>query len=258
MKILYIDNHMLALEKSGGVLCQPNHTDDPSLEGQGKAWIKHHFQKPGNVFLHAVHRLDRPVSGIVLFARTDKALSRLNASMRGGFCRKIYTALIEGSLAHETGMLEHYLVKAPFGSRLAAHSRESGAKKCSLTYRCLQTFPYFSLIEIELLSGRYHQIRAQFSAIGHPLVGDSKYGSQDPLETLFLHHSTLSFPHPITGTTLLIASPYPSAWDTKIPRSTAHTLLNTRQDNPKLRLLTHLSEEKHDMKDLLDTHDEKK
>ena len=211
LKILYVDNHLLALQKPAGLLCQPNDTPDPSLEAQGKAWVKEHFKKPGNVFLHAVHRLDRPVSGIVLFARTDKALSRLNAAMRAGHFHKLYWALIEGSMPQDSGVLEHDLVKEEFAARLATiHDRD--AKKCLLKYKTIRNFSRFSLLEIELLTGRYHQIRAQLAAMGNPLVGDGKYGSTASSKILFLHHLSLEFPHPVTHERLLIEAPLPPTW----------------------------------------------
>ena len=210
-KILFVDNHLLALQKPAGLLCQPNDTSDPSLEAEGKAWVKQHFKKQGNVFLHAVHRLDRPVSGVVLFARTDKALSRLNASMRAGHFHKLYWALIEGSLPKDAGVLEHDLVKEEFSARLASvHDRD--AKKCLLKYKTLKKFSHFSLVEVDLLTGRYHQIRVQLAAMGHPIVGDSKYGSHTASKILFLHHLSLEFPHPVTHESLLIEAPLPIAW----------------------------------------------
>ncbi len=212
LKVLYVDNHLLALQKPAGLLCQPNDTPDPSLEAQGKAWVKKHFKKPGNVFLHAVHRLDRPVSGVVLFARTDKALSRLNASMRAGHFHKLYWALIEGSLPEDEGVLEHHLVKEEFSARLAT-AKDQDAKKCLLKYKIIKKKSRFSVVEIDLLTGRYHQIRAQFAAMGHPIVGDSKYGSTASPKTLFLHHLSLEFPHPVTHERLLVEAPVPAAWN---------------------------------------------
>lgn len=212
VKVLFVDNHLLALQKPAGLLCQPNHTEDPSLEAQGKAWVKGHFKKPGNVFLHAVHRLDRPVSGVVLFARTDKALTRLNASMRSGHFRKIYVALIEGALPKDEGVLEHDLVKEEFYARHASLD-EKEAKKCLLKYKAIRKSSHFSLVEIELMTGRYHQIRAQLSATGHPIVGDRKYGSKVSSETLHLHHASLEFPHPVTREIVVVRAPCPAGWD---------------------------------------------
>jgi 23S rRNA pseudouridine1911/1915/1917 synthase len=211
LNILYVDNHLLVLLKPAGLLCQPNHTLDPSLESEGKAWVKEHFKKPGQVFLHAVHRLDRPVSGVVLFARTGKALSRLNASLRAGHFRKRYWALIEGALLEDAGILEHYLIKKDFYAQLAT-TQNHEAKNCLLKYTVIQKSSRYSLLEIDLLTGRYHQIRAQLAASGHPIIGDRKYGSTISSTTLFLHHVSLEFPHPVTHKKLLIKAPLPNPW----------------------------------------------
>jgi 23S rRNA pseudouridine1911/1915/1917 synthase len=210
--ILFVDQHLIALAKPSGILCQPNDTEDPSLEAQAKAWIKKKFEKPGNVFLHAIHRLDRPVSGVVLFALRDKALSRLNAASREGLFSKKYFALIEGAFLEEEGILEHDLVKEEFLAR-PARKGETHSKKCLLKYKTVKKFPSKTLLEIELLTGRYHQIRAQLSATGHPIWGDRKYGSSAPTEFFFLHHASLEFPHPMSGQKILIEAPFPTYWD---------------------------------------------
>ncbi len=212
MEPLYVDNHLLVLNKSAGLLCQPNGTSDPSLELQGKEWLKRAFNKSGNVFLHAMHRLDRPVSGVVLFARTDKALSRLNAFLRKGDFHKKYIALVEGHFLQSEGILEHVLVKEEHYSRLATPNEEA-AKKCLLRYRTLKKFSDSSLIEVELLTGRYHQIRCQCAVEGHPVVGDLKYGSKVASDQLFLHHALLEFPHPTLEKMVRVEAPLPTIWD---------------------------------------------
>lgn len=194
LDILFEDNHLLAINKPAGLLTQPNETSAPDLETLAKAYLKEKYQKKGNVFLHPIHRLDKPVSGIVLFARTSKALSRLNAQMRGRTIEKTYTALIEGCPPQETATLEHILAH----SSHRAHISPKG-KPAHLTYRLLKTYPTTSLVEITLRTGRYHQIRAQFSHIGHPLVGDAKYGAQEKNSRIALHHTKLTFTHPITN-----------------------------------------------------------
>lgn len=194
LEILFEDNHLLAVNKPAGLLTQPNDTAAPDLETLAKAYLKEKYRKQGNVFLHPIHRLDKPVSGIVLFARTSKALSRLNAQMRERSIEKTYTALIEGLPSKKTATLEHLLVHASHRAYISPNG-----KLARLTYRLLETFPKAALVEINLHTGRYHQIRAQFSHIGHPLVGDAKYGAQEKSGPIALHHTKLSFIHPITN-----------------------------------------------------------
>lgn len=205
--VIYIDNHLLVLNKPAGLLTQPNESEEPSLETLGKAWLKERFQKPGNVFLAAVHRLDRPASGLVLFARTSKALSRLNDSLRSHQFQKEYLALAEGIFLENEGTLEHQLEKGAFIARV---SREG--KNCLLHYQVLQPMEGCTLLKISLHTGRYHQIRAQLAAEGHPILGDRKYGSTIPSEHLLLHHAALSFPHPITQERIQCRADYPGYW----------------------------------------------
>lgn len=198
MIVVYEDNHLLVVNKPAGLLTQPSGTDQDSLEAQAKAWIKEQYQKPGNVFLGVVHRLDKPVSGIVLFARTSKALSRLNETMRNKQSKKTYLAVVEGVPNALEGTLEHYLCHDDHEARVSG-AEDPDAKRACLHYRVLEKREGSALVEIELETGRYHQIRAQFSAIGHPIVGDWKYGSSQRGETIALHHWRLTVTHPITG-----------------------------------------------------------
>lgn len=200
MDILYVDNHILVVIKPAGLATQPSLDNENNLELQAKAWIKKEYQKPGAVYLHAVHRLDKPVSGLVLFARTSKALSRLNASMRSKEFTKKYTALVEGHIKADEGTLEHYLVHGDRKALLASKDTP-GAKLCKLHYKVLERFKEATLVRIDLDTGRYHQIRAQFAAAGHPIVGDAKYGAKPsylPVKTIALHQGEMSFPHPVT------------------------------------------------------------
>ena len=178
--------------------------------------MKEEYAKAGNVFLHAIHRIDRPVSGIVLFARTSKALSRLNNSLRDQLFQKEYLAVVEGEMSHTKGELEHYLERGEFATTVVT-KETPGAKKCLLKYRVLKKKKGYSLLRISLLTGRYHQIRAQLSAFGYPILGDRKYGSKAPIThpptPLFLHHSALSFPHPITHEKTLYEAATPPNWD---------------------------------------------
>lgn len=189
-RILFEDNHILAVYKPAGWLTQPSPKEDDSLETWAKALIKERDQKPGNVYLHAVHRLDRPVKGIVLFAKTSKALSRLNESLRKKAWEKIYFAEIEGELPAKEGVLEHYLTH---GEHEAIEDPKG--KLCRLHYK-----KRGNGVEISLETGRYHQIRAQLALAGCPIKGDVKYGAHSASDGhIHLAHIRLTFPHPITG-----------------------------------------------------------
>jgi 23S rRNA pseudouridine1911/1915/1917 synthase len=213
VEVLYEDNHLLALNKPAGLLTQPSGTPGDSLEAQAKAWIKQTRYKPGEVFLHAVHRLDRPVSGIVLFARTSKALSRMNRLMRNREVQKVYHAVITGRLPGDEGTLRHHLRHARMHSELA-HDHESGAREGILHYRVMERSRFMSLVEIRLETGRYHQIRAQLAGSGCPVLGDGRYGGrawQEP-GAIALHHQCMEFSHPTLKTPVTITAPYPAFW----------------------------------------------
>lgn len=199
--VLYEDNHLLAVNKPPGLLTQPNETEAPSLEEHAKAYLKEKYNKQGNVFLHAIHRLDKPVSGIVLFARTSKALSRLNEQMRERKMEKVYTAEVEGHLDQKEGELRHLLLHSSHHARV-----HPSGKEAHLSYRILERRPQTTLVEVTLHTGRYHQIRAQFAHIGHPIVGDTKYGVA-PASRIALHHSRLTFAHPISQELLTLTCP---------------------------------------------------
>lgn len=170
----------------------------PDFCEQVRGWIKKEFRKPGEVFCEPIHRLDRPVGGLVLFARTSKALSRLNASMRDRLIEKRYLARVEGVIEEDEGRLEHLLVH---GSH-RAHVVKSGGKHAALSYKVLKREMKSTVVEIALETGRYHQIRVQFSAIGHPIVGDEKYGAAPGALALFA--CELSFNHPVKKEPLTI------------------------------------------------------
>ncbi len=209
MEILYQDNHLFVVNKPAGILTQPTKQEPDSLETRAKQWIKEAANKPGNVFLHAIHRLDRPVSGIVVFAKSQKALERLNDAVREKQTVKHYLALIEGAPKSNVGALEHKLLHDNY--RATVHPL---GKPARLSYRILEKMPGKSLVEITLETGRYHQIRAQFSAIGCPIIGDAKYGSRAPFHenAIALHHDQLSFFHPTTGALMQIKAPLPAYW----------------------------------------------
>lgn len=197
-EILYCDNHLLIAVKPAGMSTQPHEMDRAAnLTDEMKAVVKRRFNKPGRVFLEPIHRLDHAVSGIVIFARTTKALSRLNEMMREGRIRKTYLGWVEGTELKDQGRLEHFLVHQERRAAVVLPSDPDG-KKAQLLYRVLERKEGLSLVEIELLTGRYHQIRAQFSAVGHPLVGDRKYGARRPWkhEGIALHHYLVQCEHP--------------------------------------------------------------
>lgn len=214
IELIFEDQHLFVLNKPTGLLTQPSGTQQENLEDQAKAWIKEHHQKPGNVFLHAVHRLDKSVSGVVLFAKTSKALARLNQSIRSKLTKKIYIALVEGALPKSEGILEHYLIHDDFKATVATQQHPE-AKLARLKYRVLGHKDNLSQIEIELETGRYHQIRAQFAALGCPIAGDRKYGSRVPPYSegaIALHHHQLMIPHPISQSLMEFLAPLPHKW----------------------------------------------
>lgn len=210
-KVLFVDNHILVVDKPAGISTQPSPTSNESLELLCKNWIKEKYQKPGNVFLQPIHRLDKPVSGIVLFARTSKALSRLNASMRANEMKKTYLAMVEGDLSPSQGRMEHFLLHGDHYAHIVP-ATTVGAKRACLNYSVIENRENSTLVEISLETGRYHQIRAQMSASGHPIIGDSKYGSKQSLkvEGIALSHIRFSFPHPVSHEILHLEVNHPS------------------------------------------------
>ena len=198
---IFCDNHLLVLDKPHGLLTQPSGTDEPSLEAAGKAWVKAAFDKPGAVFLEAVHRIDRVVGGLVLFARTSKALSRLNEAMRQGAVHKSYLAHVQGIPKQTEGVLVDWLLHGD-GAAVAVPEGTPEARRCELRYRLLEARrDGTALLEIDLKTGRYHQIRAQLSRAGWPIVGDTKYGgppSGAPPNGIALLSNCLELSHPVT------------------------------------------------------------
>lgn len=199
MEVIFCDNHILVVSKPVGLSTQPHPGASSNLTDQAKEWVKKKYDKPGKVFLEPIHRLDKPVSGLVLFARTSKALSRLQELMRQRQISKTYFAWVEGKPPQPKGTLEHLLVHDEHKARVVTASHPEG-KLARLHYTVVKQKEDSALVEIDLETGRYHQIRAQFSAIGCPVIGDSKYGSslspQD--DRILLHHGRLKFTHPVT------------------------------------------------------------
>lgn len=201
VKEIYQDNHLLVLVKPKGIATQPD------FHEMAKAYLKEKTGKAGAVFLHPIHRLDKPASGLVLFARTSKALSRLNGLLREHKVQKTYLARVEGILHEKEGILEHYHFHDEFFAKIADHPFP-GAKKALLSYQVVQTDGKTSLLRIELHTGRYHQIRAQLAFIGHPIIGDKKYGSSfvQPEGEIELEHIQMEFVHPVSGEYLVLKS----------------------------------------------------
>jgi len=208
-EVLLCDNHLLAVVKPAMLPTQTVTAGDDNLEERAKLWLRQETGKEGAIFLQPIHRLDKPASGIVLFARSSKALSRLNLCMRERQIDKTYYALIEGTPPSKTGNLEHFLKHGDFRAEVVGSEREGG-KKALLSYRVLDMRCDRSLLEITLVTGRYHQIRAQLSAIGCPIVGDKKYGSRSPFANpgIALHHGQMSFSHPVSKKQITLQSPF--------------------------------------------------
>ncbi len=215
LDILYEDNHLIALNKRAGDLVQGDQTGDKPLPDLIKTYIKDKYNKPGNVFCGVIHRLDRPTTGVVLFARTSKGLERMNAAFKNRETKKQYWALVEGKI--ELGRdLQHYLKKNSKTNKSTVFKRpEPEAKEALLTFKVLNTGDRYSLVEIDLHTGRHHQIRAQFSAIGHPVKGDVKYGARrgERDKSICLHSRHLTFEHPTSKELVNIIAKAPSTFD---------------------------------------------
>ena len=210
--ILYEDNHLIAINKPSGELVQPDPSGEPALEQQVKAFIKRRDAKPGEVFLGIAHRIDRPVSGVVLMAKTSKALVRLNEMIRQRAVHKIYWALTEHLPAEPEGELCHYLVRDGRTNTSRVYDRPvADSKEARLRYRLLGRTDRYALIEVELLTGRHHQIRAQLAKIGCPIRGDLKYGAARSNRdgSISLHARCIELCHPVRREPLVITAPTP-------------------------------------------------
>ncbi|PCE63895.1 RluA family pseudouridine synthase [Sediminicola luteus] len=212
LDILYEDNHLIAVNKRVGDLVQGDKTGDIPLPDLVKAYLKAKYQKPGAVFLGVVHRLDRPTSGVVVFARTSKALSRMNRLFAEKDTQKTYWALVENTRIPESGELQHWLVRNTKQNKSYAHHKEvPNAKKARLFYTIRKRLERYQLLEIDLLTGRHHQIRAQLNAIGAHIKGDLKYGAKrsNPDGGICLHARKLCFTHPVKKEPICIEAPVP-------------------------------------------------
>jgi 23S rRNA pseudouridine1911/1915/1917 synthase len=212
LRILFEDNHLIAINKRPGMLVQGDSTGDTPLPELVKLYIKKKYGKPGDVFLGVVHRLDRPVSGVVVFARTTKSLERMNALFRNRETVKIYHAIVQGKPSAASDTLIHWLVKDESKNKTTAYKREHpDGSRSELSYEVKKHADKLSLLEVRPVTGRPHQIRAQLAAIGCPIVGDLKYGARDPNDdaSICLHASHLKFIHPVKKEEMVISAPLP-------------------------------------------------
>ncbi len=212
IKILHEDNHLIVINKACGDIVQGDATGDAPMSDHVKAWLKEKYNKPGDVFLGVTHRLDRPTSGIVIFARTSKALARMNELFREGNIRKKYLAVVDKLPEKQTDTLRHFIVRNEKQNKSYAHDKQvPNAKEARLTYSVLASSDRFHLLEIDLHTGRHHQIRAQLAAIGCHIKGDMKYGfpRSNPDGGIHLHAYKAEFTHPVKQETLHITAPPP-------------------------------------------------
>ncbi|MEM6895214.1 MAG: RluA family pseudouridine synthase [Bacteroidota bacterium] len=213
LEVLYEDNHLIAVNKQCGDIVQGDKTGDTPLSETVKAFLKWKYDKPGNVFLGVVHRLDRPTSGVIVFAKTSKALTRMNKLFASGATQKIYWAVVQPAPKTENDSLVHWLVRNPKQNKSYAYPKEvQNSKKAVLRYAIRKHLKSYTLLEIQLETGRHHQIRAQLAAVGVYVKGDLKYGASrsNPDGGIHLHARQLSFVHPVSQTEIKITAPTPS------------------------------------------------
>lgn len=213
MTIIYEDNHIIVVNKSASEIVQGDKTGDVPLSEKVKAYLKEKYQKPGNVFVGVTHRLDRPVSGLVVFAKTSKALSRLNEMFRVGDVHKVYWAIVKNEPKQPEAELQHWIVRNEKQNKSYAYDHEvKNAKKAVLKYRMIGRSDNYSLLEVELMTGRHHQIRCQLFKIGCPIKGDLKYGSprSNPDGSICLHARRISFVHPVSKQLIELEAPLPA------------------------------------------------
>ena len=218
MQVLYEDNHIIIVYKQSGEIVQGDKTGDKPLSETIKEWIKQKYAKPGNVFLGVVHRLDRPVSGIVVFAKTSKALSRLNNMFRNGEVRKTYWAMVQTAPNMPEATLTNWLVRNEKQNKSYVYNNEMpNAKQAILKYKTIGQTEHYTLLEVNLLTGRHHQIRCQLTAMGCPIKGDLKYGARrsNPDGSISLLSHKVEFIHPVSKQKIVVVSPLPTekVWD---------------------------------------------
>lgn len=212
MEVVYEDNHLLVVNKAPGEIVQGDKTGDTPLVETLKLWLKEKYAKPGNVFCGVVHRLDRPVGGLVIFAKTSKALSRLNEMFRNGEVNKTYWAITRNLPPKEEDTLTHYITTTERNNKsYASLTEKKGSQKAVLKYRHIASTDRYHLLEVNLLTGRKHQIRVQLSAIGCPIKGDLKYGDKrsNPDGSISLMSHRIEFTHPVSGNKIDVTAPIP-------------------------------------------------
>lgn len=212
MKPIYEDNHLIIVDKEPGEIVQGDHTGDEPLVDIVRRYLKEKYDKLGNVFCGVTHRLDRPVGGLVIFAKTSKALARLNEMFREGRVSKRYWAIVRNRPPKDADTLVHYITTRQEGNKSYASSEPSpGAKKAVLDYRLLASSDRYHLLEINLHTGRKHQIRVQLSAIGCPIKGDLKYGDRrsNPDGSISLQAHSIEFEHPVSHKPIAVTAPVP-------------------------------------------------
>ena len=210
--ILFEDNHLLAINKPAGILVQGDETGDTPLSELARDYLRHKYNKPGNVFVGVVHRLDRPVSGVVLLAKTSKALARMNELFRSHKTRKTYLAITTQKPPSDRDHLIHWLVKDEARNITRAFARENkSGQRAELSYSLLASQQAYYLVQVNPVTGRPHQIRVQLASQGCPITGDLKYGAPSPLpdKSICLHAFRLAFEHPVQKTLVTISAPLP-------------------------------------------------
>ena len=212
MTVVYEDNHIIVVNKTASEIVQADKTGDTPLSETVKQYLKEKYQKPGNVFLGVTHRLDRPVSGLVIFAKTSKALTRLNEMFRAGEVKKTYWAVVKNAPKESEGELVHFLVRNEKQNKSYAYDKEvPNSKKAILHYRLIGRSENYYLLEVDLKTGRHHQIRCQLAKMGCPIKGDLKYGSprSNPDGSICLHARRVRFVHPVSKELIELKAPLP-------------------------------------------------
>ncbi|MGL4292033.1 MAG: RluA family pseudouridine synthase [Bacteroidales bacterium] len=213
MEVIFEDNHIIGVCKTCNEIVQGDKTGDEPLSETLKTWLKEKYDKPGNVFVGVTHRLDRPTSGLVLFAKTSKALTRLNEMFRKSEVNKTYWAIVKAKNVADKGQLVHYLVRNEKQNKSYAYEEEKpNSKKAILNYRIIARSDRYMLLEIDLLTGRHHQIRCQLAKIGCPIKGDLKYGfdRSNPDGGISLHARRVTFVHPVSKENIDLTAPVPA------------------------------------------------
>lgn len=212
MQVIYEDNHIIIVSKTCREIVQGDKTGDKPLSEIVKDWLKEKYNKPGNVFIGVTHRLDRPVSGLVIFAKTSKALSRLNEMFRKGEIKKTYWAIVKNPPQEPQATLIHYITRNEKNNKSTAHTtHREGSQRAELDYKLIANGNNYRLLEVDLKTGRHHQIRCQLAKMGCPIKGDLKYGSErsNPDGGISLHARRVRFEHPVSHTTIDITAPVP-------------------------------------------------